>query len=66
MLIRTYTSTVEIDLVNKTITWTVPWLWVSTLSLTDAQVTSIRWLTSLVMYTTQHTFYLQDMSIGVS
>ena len=61
----TYTSTFEVDLVNKTLTWTIPWLWVSTLSLTDAQVTTIRWLTNLFMYTTQHTFYLQDVSITI-
>lgn len=61
----TYASTFEVDLVNKTLTWTVPWLWVSTLSLTDAQVTTIRWLTNIWGYTTQHTFYIQDMSITI-
>lgn len=61
----TYTSTLVIDLVNKTVNWTIPWLWTSTLTLSDAQVTMIRWLPYLWLYTTQHTFYMQDISITI-
>lgn len=61
----TYTSTLEVDLVNKTVKWTIPWLWTSTLTLSDAQVTMIRWLPYLYFYTTQHTFYIQDISLTI-
>jgi len=61
----TYSPIIEIDLVNKTMSWTVSWMWTSNLTLTDAMINTIKAMTHFKMYTTQHTFYLQDMSITV-
>ena len=57
--------TIEIDLQNKTITWKIAWFNNSTLSLSDAQVSLIRSLGALFVYTTQNTFYIQTISVTI-
>lgn len=60
-----YTPTLEIDLVNKIMTWKISWYNNSTYSLTDSDISVIRWLPYLYVYATQHNFYIQDVSITV-
>ena len=64
----TYTATVVIDLLNKTISWSVPNIWTSTLSLNNTQVSAIKSMKWLMIYlstwnTTTVTF--SDVSITI-
>ena len=64
----TYTATVVIDLLNKTISWSVPNKWTSTLSLTDAQVSAIKsmkWFNIYLSTWNTYTVTLSDVSITI-
>lgn len=60
-----YTPKLVIDLVNKTATWSIAWYSDSTYSLSDAQVTLVRSLWAIWLYTTQGNFYCQNVSVTI-
>ena len=61
----TYTPTLTIDLENKTVIGTMSWFNNSTISLTDANVTTIRNYTYLVAYVSVNYSAISDISIKI-
>jgi hypothetical protein len=62
---ETYIPTTTIDLVNKTVIGTMSWFNNSTISLTDADVTTIRNYTYLVVYVSVNRSAVSDISIKI-
>jgi hypothetical protein len=62
---ETYIPTTTIDLVNKTVIGTMSWFNNSTISLTDADVTTIRNYTYLVVYVSVNLSAVSDISIKI-
>jgi hypothetical protein len=63
--VGTFNPTLTIDLVNKTMVWTLSWFSNSTLTLTDAYINNIRQMTYLLAYVSVNTSALSDISITI-
>ena len=62
---RTYTTTLIIDFENKTLTGNVSWFSDSTLTLTDSQITELRWCDHLTNYVSLNFSAISDVSIEI-
>jgi hypothetical protein len=63
--VGTFNPTLTIDLVNKTMVWTLSWFSNSTLTLTDAYINNIRQMTYLLAYVSVNKSALSDISITI-
>ena len=61
----TYNPQLTIDLRHKTMTGVISWLWTSTLTLTDSQVSEIRQMTYLFVYVSVNLSAVSDVSIKI-
>lgn len=61
----TYTTTFTIDFENKTLTGSVSWFSNSTLTLTDSQITELKWCDHLTPYVSVNCSAISDISIEI-